>query len=76
MEPDALSAQAGEPREFTAAGDRVLVEARSRLTGATSGIELEVDFWSVWRFDDGGLVIRCEVFLDRRPALEAAGLPS
>jgi hypothetical protein len=74
MEPDAFASQRGEAREFTAVGDRVVVEAHAWLTGASSGIELEVDFWSVWWVDDGGLVTRCEVFLEREPALDAAGL--
>jgi ketosteroid isomerase-like protein len=74
MEPNAFSKQTAEAREITAVGDRILVQAHSWLTGASSGIELEVDFWSVWWFDDAGLVTRSEIFLDRKPALEAAGL--
>ena len=74
MEPDAFAEQTGEARALTAVEDRVLVEAHASMTGASSGIEMEVDFWSVWWFDGAGLVTRCEVFLDRRPALEAAGL--
>jgi hypothetical protein len=52
------------------AGD--LVAAR----GATSGIELDVTTWSVWTFDEDGLITRIEIYLDREEdrAREAAGL--
>ncbi len=74
MEPDAFAEQTVEAREFIASGDRILMEAHSWNIGANSGIELELDFWSLWSFDDAGFVTRTEVFLDRRLALEAAGL--
>ena len=44
--------------------------------GAASGIELEVVTWSVWSFDDDGLITRIEVYLDyeESKAREAARL--
>jgi hypothetical protein len=44
--------------------------------GASSGIELELVSWSVWTFDDDGLMTRIEIYLDREAdrAREAAGL--
>jgi ketosteroid isomerase-like protein len=74
MEPDAFLDQTSEIREITAVGDKVLAEAHGRMTGAASGIELDIDFWTVWWFDPAGLITRCEIHLDRGPALEAAGV--
>ena len=74
MEPDAFAEQTAEVREFTEVAERVLVEAHSWLTGAGSGINLEVDFWSVLWIDDDGLLTRCEILLDRQPALNALRL--
>jgi ketosteroid isomerase-like protein len=73
MEPEAFVDQGADLLELETAGNKVLAEAHSWMTGAASGIELEVSFWSVWSFDEGGLVTRCEVFLDREPALRAFG---
>ena len=77
MEPDAFQEQvvkAFEPvvvRERTILG-RQLVMAR----GAASGIELDVLTWSVWTFDEDGLITRIEMYLDHEEdrAREAAGL--
>ena len=77
MEPDAFQEQvvkAFEPvvvRERTILG-RQLVMAR----GAASGIELDVLTWSVWTFDEDGLITRIEIYLDHEEdkAREAAGL--
>jgi ketosteroid isomerase-like protein len=76
MEPDALEDQRIEPREFRTNGNRILVRQNTRARGAESGIELDVDTWVVWTFDDDGLVRRAESFLihQEAEALEAAGL--
>jgi ketosteroid isomerase-like protein len=76
MEPDALDENRIEPREMRVNGDKVLVRAHAWARGAGSGIELEVDAWAVWTFDEDGLVTRVEAFLDHQEgeALEAAGL--
>ena len=76
MEPDALVEQRIEPIEFRSNGNRVLVRQHTLARGAASGIELDLDNWAVWTFDDNGLATRVESFLmhEERGALEAAGL--
>jgi ketosteroid isomerase-like protein len=76
MEPDAFEDQHFEPREFRVIGNRVLVRQHTTARGAGSGIELELEGWAVWTFDDDGLAIRVEGFLphEERKALEATGL--
>ena len=76
MEPDAFVDLRIEPLEFRDHGRKVLVHARSRARGAGSGIELDLMNWAVWTFDDDGLAMRVEGFLDHEEdkALEAADL--
>ena len=76
MEPDAFSDQVIEPVEFFPSGNRILVKQRAKTRGAGSGIELELDLWGVWTFDEDGLVTRIETYLDRDEdqARRAAGL--
>ena len=74
MKPDAFAKQRTEGREFTEVGNRVLMRQHTWITGASSGIEMDFDNWSLWSFDDDGLITRVEFFLDRQAALEAAGL--
>jgi ketosteroid isomerase-like protein len=73
MEPDALESQVVEPLEFRIAGNKVLVKHRSKMRGAGSGIEAEFVNWSVWTFNDAGVVTRFEIFLpnEEPDALEA-----
>ena len=76
MEPDALEDQRVELLELRINGNKALARQITRARGAGSGIELDVDGWVVWSFDDDGLVTRVEVFLihEENEALEAAGL--
>jgi ketosteroid isomerase-like protein len=76
MEPDAFASQDIEPLDFRIAGNKVLVRQHSRIRGAASGIEMEVELWVVWTLNDDGLVTRVENYLDHQKAeaLEAAGL--
>jgi ketosteroid isomerase-like protein len=76
MEPDAFDEQRIEPLDFEVNGDRVLMRQRTRARGARSGIELDVETWTVFTFD-GGLIARGEVYsLDQEAeARRAAGLP-
>lgn len=76
MEPSAFAEQRIEPLDFTVAGKKVLVLQHSTARGSASGIELEVDSWSVFTLDDQGLVTRVENYLRRQEAeaREAAGL--
>src|SRR5512134_127374 len=62
-----------EAGEFIDAGDKVVVIGRTRATAKGSGMPLENEVALVWTVRDGKLV-RNEVFMDRREALEAAGL--
>ncbi len=77
VEPDALENQQWEPLEFRIHGDKALVRQRVSARGAGSGIELDLETWAVWTFDDTGLVTRVAAyFIDQEgEALEAAGLP-
>jgi ketosteroid isomerase-like protein len=76
MRPDAFGEQQIEAFEFSVNGNKVLVRNHARGQGAGSGIEVDVDFWSVWTLDDDGLATRLEFYLDhqRVEALQAAGL--
>lgn len=76
MEPDAFEQQKVEPLEFTVNRDKVLVHQRTRARGAGSGIEVEADGYSVWTFNEAGLMTRMEFFFhyQRDEALKAAGL--
>src|SRR5262249_23489022 len=69
VEPDAFSSQVVEPVGFWVDGDKVLVYLRGVARGAGSGIELEIGSWTVWTFDDDGLVTRVQVFLDHEEHL-------
>ena len=64
MKPDAFESQAYEPLEFEVSANRVLVLVHTAARGATSGIEVEIDAWIVYTFDDEGLITRAEVFLE------------
>ena len=78
MEPDAFRGQVVKPLELVVTGDNtVLGKQRVTARGAGSGIELDVTSWSVWTFDEGGLIRRVENNLEHEEdhAHEAAGLP-
>jgi ketosteroid isomerase-like protein len=62
MEPDAFEAQRTELRSVDAEGNRVLVEQHTTARGAGSGIEMGIDSWALWTFEDDR-VIRVELFL-------------
>jgi ketosteroid isomerase-like protein len=76
MEPDAFEKQTIDPLEFSVAGTRVLVRQHAQIRGAGSGIEVEIESWCVWTFNDEGLATRLEFFLHHQEAeaLKAAGL--
>jgi ketosteroid isomerase-like protein len=76
MEPDAFENQQIQPVEFRMRGDKVLVHQLATARGAGSGIELNLDAWAVWTFDDDGRATRVQSFLPHQEieALEAAGL--
>ena len=77
MEPDAFPGQVVTLLETTVVTDRtILVKQRVTARGRASGIELDVIDWSVWSFDEDGLVTRIEIYLphEEDKALKAAGL--
>jgi ketosteroid isomerase-like protein len=75
MEPDAFHGQVVQLLESEVIADGTIL-ARQHVTarGASSGIELDVNSWSVWTFDEDGLITRIEIYLDREEdkAREAA----
>ena len=62
-----------EIAEIVDAGDHVLVVLDQRAKGSGSGAEVEIRSHNVYTFRDGK-VVRIELFIDREPALAAAGL--
>jgi ketosteroid isomerase-like protein len=77
MEPDAFQEQlvkAFEPVVVT--GRTILGRQLVMARGAASGIELDVLTWSVWTFDEDGLIARIEIYLEHEEdkAREAAAL--
>jgi ketosteroid isomerase-like protein len=75
MEPDAFRDQVVEPLETAVVTDRtVLAKHRASARGRASGIELDTISWSVWTFDDKGLITRIEIYLNHEEdkAREAA----
>ncbi len=62
------------PEEVVDLGDRALVRLQVSGRSKLSGIELDQMAFHLWTFRDGR-PWRCDVYLDERRALEAAGLP-
>ena len=62
-----------EAEDLRAVGDTVLVRLVQRGTGSASGIEAELRFFMLLTFR-GGKIVRMEVVMDEREALEAVGL--
>jgi ketosteroid isomerase-like protein len=62
-----------EVEELTDAGDQVLAVIRERDVGRASGAPVEASHSAVWTLADSKIT-RLQVFDDRQPALEAAGL--
>jgi len=76
MEPDAFEEQRMEPLDFRVEGKKVLVRQHTQARGAGSGINLDLEFWAVFTFDDDLVVTRVEAYLPHQEseALEAVGL--
>ena len=76
LEPDAFTRQEAELLEVRAAGNKALTRHRARAFGATSRIEIEFEVWSVWTYDDAGLVTRWEMYSpnEREKAFATAGV--
>jgi ketosteroid isomerase-like protein len=63
MEPDAFESQTSEAVQVEIEGNRALIRQNTRARGSGSGIEMEMESWAVWDFDDEGRVTRIENFL-------------
>ena len=63
-----------EPGPFLDLDDRIVVSLVMRLRPSDSPSQIEMQITHLWTFRDGR-ARRCEVFLRREQALEAAGLP-
>jgi len=76
LEPDAFVRQDVELLEARPVGEKLLSRHRARAYGATSGIEIEFELWSVWTYDDAGLVTRWEMYSpdERDEAFASAGV--
>ena len=75
MEPDAFQEQVVKTFEPVVVTDRTILGRQLVMArGAASGIELDVITWSVWTFDEDGLITRIELYLEHEEerALEAA----
>jgi ketosteroid isomerase-like protein len=70
---DGLEGVYFEGREFTAVGNQVLVETVLHARGRTTGIDVEQHAFILWTVRDDK-AIKADVFAERGPALEAAGL--
>src|SRR5262245_29319754 len=69
MEPDAFESQVVDVLSMEINGDRVLVRQRTRVRGAGSGIEVELESWLVLTFDEEHeLATRAEAFPSDREA--------
>jgi ketosteroid isomerase-like protein len=68
MEPSAWDRQVIEPLDITVTGRKILVHSRTSARGAGSGIEMEVEAWTVMTLDADLLVIRIETFLPHEEA--------
>jgi ketosteroid isomerase-like protein len=68
---DAMEGVYFEGQEFTAVGDKVLVDTKLHARGRTTGIETQQRAFVVWTLREG-LVTRAETFVEQGQALEAA----
>jgi ketosteroid isomerase-like protein len=70
---DAMEGVYLEGLEFTAVGDKVLVDTKLHARGRATGIETVQRAFVVWTLREG-LVTRADTFAERGQALEAVGL--
>lgn len=73
LAPDAFDSQTIEPLEMAEGEDVVVAHIRVRNRGAASGIEMEVESYVVYRFEDGA-VGSIENWRDRADAERSAGI--
>jgi ketosteroid isomerase-like protein len=59
-----------ELHDMEEAGDRVMAVFHQRAQGKGSAVEVEIDSFNVWLFEDG-IIKEISLFTEREPALEA-----
>ena len=76
MKPDAFAEQRFEPVSVEVGDGQLLIHLRMSALAAGSGIELEVDTWSVMTYDEDSLITRVDAFMfhEEAAARAAAGL--
>ena len=62
-----------EIKEIDESDDQILVTLHQRARGKGSEIELDIETYNVYSFEDGK-VTRIELFINRGDAFEAAGM--
>ena len=62
MEPDAFESQTFELLGHEVRGDRILARQLTKARGAGSGIDVEIEAFTVWTFSDAGRITRIEIF--------------
>lgn len=70
---DVWETQTTEVTEIVETDDRVLMCARNHVRGKGSELEMTHDSFTVYRLRDGKIT-RIEFFIEKEPALRAAGL--
>jgi ketosteroid isomerase-like protein len=74
LQPDVFAAARFEALEVVEGDDVVMVHGVFRATGASSGIELDVEAYTVYKLNDEGLAWRVENWNERAKAESSAGL--
>ena len=74
LEPDVFAAARFEALEVVEGEAVIMVHGVFRATGASSGIELEVEAYTVYRINEEGLAWRVENWNDRAEAQRSSGL--
>lgn len=74
LQPDVFAASRFEVLEVVEGDDVIMVHGVFRATGAASGIELDVEAYTVYKLNDQGLARRVENWNDRAEAQRSAGL--
>ena len=74
LRPDVFAASRFEALEMVEGDDVLMVHGVFHATGASSGIELDVHAYTVYKLNDEGLVWRVENWSDRQHAERSSGL--
>lgn len=69
MQPSAFEEQRTEVIDVTVSGSKALVHSKISARGAASGIDMEIDAWTVFTGTDDLFVTRIEAFLPHEEAV-------